>query len=67
MFETGRGVLVEPHIIDWDGDLYGHTLRVAFVARLRGEKRFPTVEELIAQMHRDVEESRTLCASFSPR
>ena len=48
MFETGRGVLVEPHIIDWDGDLYGRTLRLAFIARLRGEKRFPSVEELIA-------------------
>ena len=66
MFETGRGVLVEPHIIDWDGDLYGRTLRLAFIARLRGEKRFPAVEELIAQMHRDVEEAKSLCASFSP-
>jgi riboflavin kinase/FMN adenylyltransferase len=66
MFETGRGVLVEPHIIDWDGDLYGRTLRLAFIARLRGEKRFPSVEELIAAMHRDVEETKRLCASFSP-
>ena len=51
MFETGRGVLVEPHLIDYEGDLYGKTLRVAFIARLRGEKRFPSVEDLIAQMH----------------
>ena len=48
MFETGRGLLVEPYLIDLDGDLYGKTLRVAFIARLRGEKRFPSVEELIA-------------------
>ena len=40
MFETGRGVLVEAYLIDFDGDLYGKTLRVAFVERLRGEKRF---------------------------
>jgi riboflavin kinase/FMN adenylyltransferase len=63
-FESGRGVLIEIHIIDADEDLYGQNLRVAFVSRLRGERRFPSVEELIAQMHRDVEEARELCASF---
>jgi riboflavin kinase/FMN adenylyltransferase len=65
-FETGRGLLVEAFLIDWDGDLYGKNLRVAFVRRLRGERRFPSVEELIAQMHRDVEEAREVCASFKP-
>ena len=40
-FETGRGVLIETYLIDHDEDLYGKTLRVAFVERLRGEKRFP--------------------------
>lgn len=66
MFETGRGVLVEPHIIDWDGDLYGKNLRVAFIARLRGEKRFPSVEDLVSQMRRDVDVARQLCADFKP-
>jgi riboflavin kinase/FMN adenylyltransferase len=65
MFETGRGLLIEPHLIDFDGDLYGRSLRVAFVDRLRGERRFPSVEDLIAQIHRDVEEARDLCASFT--
>ena len=65
MFETGRGLLIEAYLIDFDGDLYGETLRIAFVERLRGERRFPGVENLIAQMHRDVEEARRLCASFS--
>ena len=65
-FETGRGMLVESYLIDFDGDLYGRPLRVAFIARLRGEKRFASVEELVAQMHRDVEEARDLCANFSP-
>jgi riboflavin kinase/FMN adenylyltransferase len=64
-FETGRGLLVEAYLIDFDGDLYGRNLRIAFVARLRGERRFPGVEDLIAQMQRDVEEARDLCASFS--
>jgi riboflavin kinase / FMN adenylyltransferase len=66
MFETGRGLLIEAHLIDFDGDLYGRQLRVAFIERLRGEKRFPSVEDLIAQIHQDVEEARKLCASFTP-
>ena len=65
-FETGRGVLVEAYLLDFDGDLYGEVLRVAFIARLRGERRFPGVSELVAQMRRDVSEARELCASFSP-
>ena len=65
MFETGRGLLIEAYLIDFDGDLYGQTLRVAFVERLRGERRFPSVEDLIAQMHRDVAEARELCANFT--
>jgi riboflavin kinase/FMN adenylyltransferase len=56
-FETGRGLLVEAHLIDFEGDLYGQTLRIAFVERLRGEKRFETVEELVEQMNRDVEQA----------
>jgi riboflavin kinase / FMN adenylyltransferase len=64
MFETGRGLLIEPHLIDWDGDLYGQTLRVAFIARLRGEKRFPTVEELVAAIMQDVEDAREITANF---
>jgi riboflavin kinase/FMN adenylyltransferase len=63
-FETGRGLLVEAYLIDFDGDLYGRRLRIAFIARLRGERRFPSAEELVAQMHRDVEEAREVCASF---
>jgi riboflavin kinase / FMN adenylyltransferase len=64
-FDTGRGLLVEAFLIDFDGDLYGRNLRVAFVERLRGERRFAGTEELIAQMHRDVAEAREVCASFS--
>jgi riboflavin kinase/FMN adenylyltransferase len=64
-FESGRGVLIEAYLIDRDEDLYGRTLRVAFVERLRGERRFPGVEELIAQMRIDVEDARRVCASFT--
>jgi riboflavin kinase/FMN adenylyltransferase len=65
-FETGRGVLVESYLIDHESDLYGRQLRIAFIARLRGEKRFESVEELTAQMDRDVEMARELCAAFKP-
>jgi len=65
-FETGRGVLIESYVIDHDEDLYGRNLRVAFIERLRGEKRFASIEELISQMHRDVEEAKRACASFQP-
>lgn len=64
-FETGRGVLIETYLIDYEGDLYGTDLRVAFVERLRGEKRFASVEELIAQMRIDVEDAKRVCASFT--
>jgi riboflavin kinase / FMN adenylyltransferase len=56
-FDTGRGLLVEAHLIDFDGDLYGQTLRVAFLERMRGEKRFDSVDELVEQMNRDVEQA----------
>jgi riboflavin kinase / FMN adenylyltransferase len=63
-FETGRGLLVESFLIDHEEDLYGKNLRVAFVSRLRGEKRFPSAEDLIAQMHRDVAEAREVAARY---
>ena len=53
-FETGRGELIEAFLLDFDGDLYGQQLRLEFLARLRGERRFDSVEALVEQMHRDV-------------
>jgi riboflavin kinase/FMN adenylyltransferase len=61
-FQTGRGLLVEAYLLDFDGDLYGQNLRIAFLERLRGEKRFDSVDELVAQMKRDVERAREICA-----
>ncbi len=60
-FGTGRAVLVEAYLLDQDVDLYGHVLRVEFLARLRGERRFDTAEQLVSQMHKDVELTRRLC------
>jgi riboflavin kinase / FMN adenylyltransferase len=57
-FQTGRGELIEAYLLDFEGDLYGSCLRLDFLERLRGERRFATPEALIAQMHRDVERTR---------
>lgn len=65
-FESGRGVLIESYLIDHEADLYGQPLRLAFIARLRGEKRFPGADELVAQMKLDVDAARRLCAAFEP-
>jgi riboflavin kinase/FMN adenylyltransferase len=62
-FVTGRGLLIEAFLLDFDGDLYGETLRVAFLERLRGEKRFESVDDLVAQMERDVEQAREVCSA----
>lgn len=60
-FGTGRGVLVEAYLLDREVELYGKTLRVDFLERLRGERRFASVDALVEQMHRDVERTREIC------
>jgi riboflavin kinase / FMN adenylyltransferase len=57
-FQTGRGELIEAYLIDWEGDLYGKQLRIEFLERLRGERRFPAVQDLVDQMGSDVERAR---------
>lgn len=64
-FDSDLGVLVEAHLIDFSGDLYGRTLRVAFVAKLRDELAFDDVGALVEQMHADVEDARRICADFT--
>jgi riboflavin kinase/FMN adenylyltransferase len=60
-FGSGRELLVEAYLLDRDEDLYGRVLRVDFLSRLRGEQRFDTAEELIAQMQIDVAQTREVC------
>jgi riboflavin kinase/FMN adenylyltransferase len=61
-FETGRGELIEAFLIDWEGDLYDQPLQIEFLKRLRGERRFPSVEALVEQMGRDAENAREIAA-----
>jgi len=60
--DDGR-VLVEVYLLDWDGDLYDATLTVDLTARLRAERRFDTVDALVAQMREDESEARRLIGS----
>jgi riboflavin kinase/FMN adenylyltransferase len=60
-FGTGRALLVEAYLLDRNIDLYGQVLRIDFLSRLRGERRFDSVEDLVAQMAIDVEQTRSLC------
>jgi riboflavin kinase/FMN adenylyltransferase len=66
-FKTGRGELIEAFILDFDGDLYASRLRLEFLERLRGERRFATPEALVEQMHRDVERTRELLGARGPQ
>lgn len=54
----GTKLTVEPHLLDFSGDIYHELVRVVFVARLRDDMRFATPEALSAQMRLDVEETR---------
>src|SRR4051794_14621593 len=56
-FKTGRGLLVEAYLLDFDGDVYGRELRLDFVERMRGERRFDSAEALIEQMRLDVQDA----------
>jgi len=53
-----RGVAVEVHLLDYQGHLYGRSLEVCFVEKIREERTFPGPAELIQQIHRDVETAR---------
>jgi riboflavin kinase / FMN adenylyltransferase len=64
-FQTGRGELIEAYILDFDGDLYGRELRLDFLQRLRGERRFESAEALIEQMHSDVASTREIVQNAS--
>jgi riboflavin kinase/FMN adenylyltransferase len=60
-FGTGRALLLEAYLLDRNVDLYGQTLRLDFLQRLRGERRFESVPSLVEQMRHDVERAREIC------
>ncbi|MDE2808374.1 MAG: riboflavin kinase [Gemmatimonadota bacterium] len=54
---------IELHILDFTGDLYGQTLQVALVKKLRDQRAFACPDELIGQIRRDIHQARALFAS----
>ena len=51
---------VEAHLLDFDGDIVGENVELEFVKRLRGMKKFKSVQALVEQMKKDVEEVRRI-------
>jgi len=63
-YEPGTAsVLVEAYLLHFDGDLYGEHGRVSFIGRLRGDRKFETVDALIAQMHLDAAEAERVLSA----
>jgi riboflavin kinase/FMN adenylyltransferase len=58
---------VEAHLLDFQGDLYGKSLNVQFLRRLRDERKFDGAQQLIDQMHLDEAQSRSLMAEFKSK
>lgn len=54
----GMAHRIETHLLDWHGDLYGRTLRLDFIKRLREEKKFKGLQELSEQIHLDIHRAR---------
>lgn len=62
-FEDGNKPLLEVHIFDFDKDVYGEYIHVDFIARLRSEKKYDSVDELVAQMHLDADNAKSALAA----
>lgn len=58
-----QAMSIEAHLIGWSGDLYGSTLRLEFVERLREEAKFPSVEALVRQIRQDIEQVSKILAT----
>ena len=56
-------LVIELHILDFTGDLYGQNLQVALVKKLRDQRAFACPDELVGQIRRDIHQARTLFAS----
>jgi riboflavin kinase/FMN adenylyltransferase len=62
---SGQSTMIEVHLFDYDRDIYGETVNIAFLRRLRDEKKFGSLEELTAQLHRDRDEARRTAAGLA--
>ena len=65
-YEAGTRLL-EAHLLDFDGDLYGERLRVTIVEQIRGQLRFSSSDELVDQIRSDVARVRALLSGTESR
>jgi riboflavin kinase/FMN adenylyltransferase len=65
-FVEQGGLVLEVHVLDWDGDLYDQRVRTTFLTRIRDELKFDSVEQLVAQIHRDIDVARHDLAVIRP-
>jgi len=56
----GTKPILEVHIFDFDDDIYGQNIHVDFIARLRGQEKYDQVDDLVAQMHRDADNAKSI-------
>ncbi len=60
---NGTKPLLEVHLFDFDEDVYGRYIHVDFIERLRGQKKYENVDDLVAQMHVDADNARSVLAA----
>ena len=61
---TTPTIVIEVHVLDFEGDLYGHEMRLKFLCRLRDERKFDGAPALVAQLERDVLDVRAAVAGL---
>ena len=62
-YESADAAVLEAHLLDFDGDLYGQDAQVEFVSFLRSERRFNGIDELKAQLQRDTADTREMLSN----
>ncbi len=63
----GEGFLIEAHIFDYKGDLYGQNLEVEFINKLRDEAHFEVIDDLVVQMREDERQARVCLAQYQTK
>ena len=63
----GREVLLEAHLFDFDGDLYGKRIEVEFVQKLRDEEKFDSLDAMVKQIDLDAQAARKVLNAPLPR
>lgn len=65
-FVEGGSLVLEVHILDFEGEIYGRTVRTTFVAKLRDEEKYDSVEALLVQIRADIAAARRVLADLRP-